>query len=93
MIFILFLVMLFISFKPSRRVEASRGISDTKCIIVKIILKKFELPLFVDVFNVVLIVRFSICDISLIKLGQQFQQFGFNSHTLHVSFSFEISIS
>lgn len=53
--------MLFISFKLSRRVEASRGISGTECIIVKIILKKFEPPL-VGIFHVVLIARFSIYD-------------------------------
>ena len=55
--------MLFISFKLSRRVEASRGISGTECIIVKIILKKFEPPL-AGIFHVVLITRFSIYDTS-----------------------------
>ena len=55
--------MLFISFKLSRRVEASRGISGTECIIVKITLKKFEPPL-AGIFHVVLIARFSIYDTS-----------------------------
>jgi hypothetical protein len=57
MIFILFLVMLFISFKPSRRVEASRGTSDTKCTTVKMILKKFN-PLYVSYVEVSYVIVF-----------------------------------